>query len=231
VSITLAFYPGVVHSTVAPIADGVSPVSTVAVSQWNVSDRISSDKASTWNIPAYGISKQAQITFETEGRIHVTGWLVTHGICTPVVWPIDERNFVPAIAFDVDARTLAQKRISFNVIQRISPKHAAWFDVYNYLFSHSQVRFDTLQRVFKPGVTVGSWTNQLDEPVVKALSSGNFTVSPVIQWNEQKELSVTKTIRFNDTFRLSSDLQVVFNDYSIVVVCREEILWNTLERI
>jgi hypothetical protein len=231
VSITLVFYPGVVRSTVAPIDNGISPISTVQVFAFAVSDRISVTQVSNWDIKGQGISKQQQVAFDTLRRVHITGWLESNSPVRPIVWPIDTRNFVPSLSFDVYRRTSATKAFAFKVLQRKSAKHTEYFNVRNYMFSNAKVVFNTRSRVYKPGVTVGGWTNQINEPITKPIATSNSTPSYLFTWDSQKIIFPQKMIRFNSRGRLSVTQQIQYNDYGTLVRCQRQILWNVLERI
>jgi hypothetical protein len=228
---SVIFYPGILRTVIGPLDDAPIPVSTVFVTGWNVAQRISPQKATTFKIKGYGISSTIQITFDTLQREHAHGWVITHGICTPIVWPIDKRNFVPSSAFNVDVRISTSKNFKFKINQRRSAKVKIHFDVYNYLFAHAVIEFNDRLRVYKPGVTVGSWKNQVDEPVVKPISYSNFTVSPFFQWNYETRIKIKSTMRFNTHGKRSARMVSAFHDYGTKVVCQKSVLWNTRERI
>lgn len=228
---TSVFYPGILRPIVFPLDDGQFAVSTVTTAAWNVNQRISVQKRSTWNIPAYGISTQLQTAFNTLSRLHIDRSYITYGIDHPIVWPVDIHDFIPQFSWNIDHRISASKRVTWDVSQRINFKKKFTWDVLQSEYASSSFSWNVRKRVFVEGVTAGYWTNELDTPIVHPIAYHNSTINPAYQWHLNQRLSVNRSVKFNVRIPASALKKFSFNTLSLTVTKQLSASWNLRKKI
>lgn len=225
------FFPGIVRLIVSPIDDGINLVTTTTSTSFNVAQQITPQKAVAWKIIAYGISSSVATAFSVHSRVHVKGAVFDPGIVRPVVWPLDVPDFVPQSAWNADFRLSVQKKTTWRVIQRRSVKKPAAFNVYNYEFAGRNTSWKVLQRLHKPGVTVGFWVNELVTHTVHPLSEPNFSPTPKVQWNTRQKLKPAVKVRWNVRIPASVQKRTTWDTEGIVVVKQVAVSWVTRQEV
>lgn len=220
------FFPGLVRTIISPIDDGVNLVTTTTSTAFNVAQQITPQKSVSWKIIAYGISSSVAVAFSVHSRVQVKGAVFDPGLVRPIVWPIDVADFIPQSAWTVDSRLSSSKPASWRVIQRRSARKAAAFDVYNYEFADKVVNWRVLERVYKPGVTVGFWVNEMVTQIVHPLSEQNFSPTPKVQWHLNQRIKLAAKVRFNVHVPASVQKRTTWNTEGLTVSKQIGVSWN-----
>jgi len=223
----LIYVPGLVQPVVAPLDDGLNLVSTVVVSQWEVDSRTSASFAMSWNIKQEGVTTTGAIAWNTEARIFATQPFTVLGITTPVVRPIDQMYLVPGTAWNVDNRIVSTlKSSSWRVIDRISviTKSITW-NVLNREVAQRASSFNTLFRIYKPGVVLEEFPVAILQPIVHAIDYNQFLPSPFSTWNVLNRTPKQVPAKWNTLFTIRVQQPVAFNDNGILVVVQGASSW------
>lgn len=230
---TPLFSPGVGRVVVSPIDDGVSAVSTVLVTRFNVVDRVTTaTRAFSWKIKAQGISTQKAFAFNARKRMSVYPQYIKYGMDHPVVWPIDKATLIPGIAWSIDNRFSAKVKFSWKVIDRISSKKKIYFNVRIIRHTNHAFSWNALLKVSKPGVTANpSWHNRVLAPTTHPIDNASHKVSSYMQFNTAKRISRSQAMRFNYRIKRAAYLDSSFSVVNTRVVCRKDIQWETLMRL
>lgn len=214
----LVYIAGLVQPVVSPLDDGLSPLSNIVESAWEISTRVSSFSAISWNIPQEGISTSVAISWNADARILATQSFVTLGLPAPVVRPMDQNYLIPGSAWNVDKRSASvSQSSSWRVINRILGRKPVNWNVLDTEVSRVSSSFNTLLRIYKPGVTLEEFPAAINQPVVHAIDYNQFLPSPTSTWNMNLRKTALQPARWNTFLVTRTQIPIAFNTNGILV--------------
>jgi hypothetical protein len=231
VSVTLVFSPGICLPIPSPIDSGVGAVSNVVVSSWGLLQTVSATSASSWNVTGYGISATQQSAWNAELRINAVGPFIFYGLSRPVVYPMDDHNFVPGMAWRTNYRTASTYPSSWKTIYRTKATRSVSWETRYRTLAQKAMSYRVLMRIYKPGQANEELNDGILQRVVHAISSGVMPVSPGSAWALAQRRAVRETSRFNTLISAKTTKSSKFNTQGILVTPQKAAAWTLLKKV
>lgn len=229
-STTLVFTPGICLPVVSPITDGLNPVSNVIISEWETLGQVVLQKPITWDIIAYQISASQALAWNSTQRVEVVPTFGFGGLLQPVVHPITERYYTPAFAWNEEFRSGATQAIKWNTTTTYSKNlPSKWQTLFRVNFTQKAIAWNTLLRVYVPGVAGGTYL-QIDMPTVHPISFYS-TPTHTMAWNVVQNLKLKQGIRWNTLFATKTTKQTAWNTLAIHVTTTQATTWFTYGKV